>query len=208
MKKLDIVGQKFNRLLVLSESLERTNTGKVQFKCKCDCGNIIISIGSKLKSGWTKSCGCLQKETISGMSISNSTHKQSKTNLYTIWASMKARCYNKKYECYERYGGRGIVVCDEWKNSFENFKRDIGEKPGKDYSIDRIDFDGNYEPSNCKWSTRTEQENNKSTNRIIEHNGEKTTLAQLARKNRIEYRLLYSRIVKLKWDVNYAITKI
>lgn len=166
MQKLQIIGKKFNRLTVIKEELERTNSGKVQFLCKCDCGNFITTVGSKLVSNHTKSCNCLQKEAAKETSKGSITHNKSKNRIYTIWASMKAQCYNEKNEAYCRYGGRGIIVCDRWKNSFKLFLEDMGEGT-KGLSIDRINNDEIYEPNNCKWSTQVEQENNKSTNRYM-----------------------------------------
>lgn len=186
MKKLNIVGEKFNKLTVLAEFYERTKTGKVQFICLCECGNKIVTVGSKLVNGHTKSCNCLQKEAVLNTGFSNRTHNKSKTRIYKIWSSMKARCYNPSYESFERYGGRGIIVCDRWKNNFEDFLIDMGYGE-KGLSIDRINNDGNYEPNNCKWSTRLEQENNKSTNRHIFYFGQKYTVSQLSRHLNLPY---------------------
>lgn len=107
----------------------------------------------------------------------NITIKNNKNRTYQTWLSMIYRCYNVDHASYPNYGGRGIKVCDRWKNSFENFIADKGERP-EGYSLDRIDNDGNYEPSNCRWSTRLEQANNKRNNRFIEINGKTLTVAQ------------------------------
>jgi hypothetical protein len=197
MKKLNIIGLRFEKLTVLCEVPERTKQGKVLFECKCDCGNIINVIGSKLKNGWTKSCSCLQKEVTSKRSkIDNKTHGLSKTSIYTTYHTMIHRCNNPKNESYIHYGGRGIKVCNEWLKSFENFFEDMGEKPTKNHSIDRIDVDGNYEPSNCRWATKIEQENNKTDNRIIFYKGKNYTMAKLSKLLNINYSTLWNRTVR------------
>jgi hypothetical protein len=197
MKKLNLIGLRFEKLTVLSELLQRSNSGKVVFECQCDCGKIVHVVGSKLKNGWTKSCSCLQKEITSKRSkIDNKTHGFSRTSIYTTYHTMIARCYNPNTEAYKNYGGRGIKVCDRWLNSFENFAQDMGEKPDVKFSIERIDFNGNYEPSNCKWADNFEQENNKSTNVHITYQGNDYTIAELSRMLNINYYTLRNRTVK------------
>lgn len=196
MKKLNIIGLRFERLTVLSELPERTKQGKVLFECKCDCGNIINVIGSKLKNGWTKSCSCLQKEKAKLATPPNKTHGLSKTLIYSTYYTMISRCNNINNESYPHYGGRGITVCERWMESFENFISDMGEKPTKNHSIDRIDVNGNYEPSNCRWATKIEQENNKTDNRIIFHKGKNYTIAQLSKLLNINYSTLWNRTVR------------
>lgn len=127
-------------------------------------------------------------------------HGLSKTPEYGIWMGIKKRCCNKNYREYYLYGGRGIKVCDRWLNSFSNFLEDMGQRPKGDYSIDRIDNNGDYEPGNCKWSTRVEQANNTRQNLIISYRGQSRTLAQWCRKLDLSYRLMEDRIIKLKWS--------
>lgn len=116
-----------------------------------------------LASGNTKSCGCLRRETTSLVGLAKKTHGMRDTPEYGVWANMKDRCYNPSSEDYKNYGGRGIKVCERWLNSFENFYEDMGEKPWSKllYSLDRINNDGNYEPSNCRWATVKQQVNNR-----------------------------------------------
>jgi hypothetical protein len=203
MKKLNLIGLKFGKLLVLKESVRRTNTGKVQWVCLCDCGNAVVSNGSHLINGHTKSCSCIQKEIAANMN--NGTHMLSRTPTYRAWTGMKSRCYNPTMDSYKYYGGRGIVVCDEWLNSFETFIIDMGVRPTIKHSIDRIDNNGDYCKSNCRWATRIEQENNKRTNKIVEYNGRLLTLSDVSRITGVDYHLLHGRIHKLKWDINKAI---
>lgn len=197
MKKLNLVGLKFGKLTVVSELEERNPHGKVLFHCKCDCGNEVNVIGSKLKNGWSKSCSCLQKETVRERSkIDNKKHGYHKTSIYNTYYSMISRCYNNKNESYQYYGEKGIKVCDRWLESFENFLADMGEKPSENHSIDRINVFGNYEPLNCRWADKIEQENNKTTNVLIEYQSKKYTISELARLLNINYHTLRNRTVK------------
>lgn len=152
-------GKKFNRLTVIEYSHKKGN--KKYYLCDCSCGNRVYVRQDKIKSGHTKSCGCLMKETSSMIGKNSKTHGKTKSPEYIVWGSMKARCFNTNEESYKNYGGRGITVCDRWKNSFENFLNDMGERPTNQHQIDRIDNDGNYEPKNCKWVTVSENSVNR-----------------------------------------------
>ena len=145
--KIDLTGNRYGRLTVLQED-GKTNHGDLRWLCKCDCGNIKTITGSKLKRGWTKSCGCIQKE---WASRNMSTHKMSNTTLYNVWLRIKSRCYYPKNNRYHRYGGRGIKMCPEWLDftNFYNWSMNNGYKEG--LTIERIDIDKDYEPSNCCW---------------------------------------------------------
>lgn len=158
---LDLTGKKFGRLTVSERAINKANTKwKTYWHCTCDCGATIIVIGAHLKNGNTSSCGCLQRELVATRSAKHLASKRgSKTPEYESWSAMRTRCVNSKRRDWKDYGGRGIKVCDRWMNSFENFLADMGLRPAET-SLDRINVDGDYEPSNCRWATATEQRGN------------------------------------------------
>lgn len=162
MKLIDLTGSRFGRLTVMRRA-GNASTGDAQWLCICDCGETVTVRGTRLRSGESRSCSCLQKEIVSSR---NSTHRLSKSPEYRSWSSMIARCENPKYHHYHRYGGRGITICDRWRDSFESFLADMGPRPSLSHSIDRYpDNDGNYEPGNCRWATPAEQRHNRSDSR-------------------------------------------
>lgn len=134
---------------------------------QCSCGNKKVLRRGKVRSGKTKSCGCLQNENRVIMGKNRKSHGESKpaTPEYLAWFSMKRRCINKNHKGWKNYGGRGIYVCDRWKHSYENFLADVGRRPSPHHSLDRINNDGIYEPGNCRWATAIEQNNNRTFGR-------------------------------------------
>ena len=152
----DLTGKQFGRLTVQHRA-ENAADGHSRWLCVCSCGQSITVNSNNLKTPGIKSCGCVTKERVSQLNL---THGKTKTKEFKTWDSMKQRCTNPKSDSYKDYGGRGITVCERWMNSFENFLADMGAAPSKSHSIDRINVDGNYEPSNCKWSTAKEQRAN------------------------------------------------
>lgn len=154
----DLTGKKFGNLTVLNDTGKRGKSYNVIWNCLCDCGNEHEVNSGNLRSGMVKSCGCLNHK------ATNKSHGMYKTPTYNSWVSMKVRCNRKKNDNYHRYGGRGIKVCERWM-VFENFFADMGERP-EGMTLDRIDNDGNYEQSNCKWSTKQEQRINQNDIRI------------------------------------------
>lgn len=158
-KKIDLTGRRYGRLTVIEESQVKIRN-KVSWICKCDCGNVTKPIpGNALQSGNTKSCGCIHSE---GLRERMSKHGLKNTRLYRIWNSMKNRCYNNKRKDFSCYGGRGITVCDEWKDNFKAFYDwSMANGYTDTLTIDRIDVNGCYCPNNCRWVSMKEQAHNK-----------------------------------------------
>jgi hypothetical protein len=187
-------GSKFNHLTFLSEA-GKVN-GRKLGRFQCACGQEKILIAREVTCGKTKSCGCFRRaKAIAG----NTKHGHAKRNRasreYVCWAGMIDRCEDPKAESYTRYGGRGITVCARWK-IFENFLADMGLKPSREHSIERNNVDGNYEPSNCRWATRSEQMNNTSRNVLIDYIGRRQTVAQWAKELGILDKTIYERLRK------------
>ena len=182
----DLTGQRFGKLVAKREvSPHITPSGgkHKKWECECDCGNTHNAWEEHLITGRTKSCGC-SREKLRGTGHHNYKHGQYKSRLYRIWQAIKGRCYCNTSDDWECYGGRGIKMCDEWKDDFSTFQKwalenGYDETAQKfECTIDRIDVDGDYTPTNCKWSNATEQANNRRNNLKIEHNGEIHTLKE------------------------------
>lgn len=193
-----VVGEKYGRLRILELS-GRNKHGHMLVKCQCDCGNISIIEATRVTNGITLSCGCLRIENISNIS---KTHGLTNTRLYRIWGAMINRCENPNNNRFYTYGAKGIVVCDTWRRDFKAFY-DWAMENGyeENLTIDRIDVNGNYEPSNCRWATAKEQANNKKNSRIIDYNGETKNVKEWATHFGFNYKYFHEKLADFDWKI-------
>jgi hypothetical protein len=189
-------GEKFGKLTFIEEDFhEKEITGFQKYRkavVECFCGKKFITRISGLRNGKVKSCGCIRKDKLSKRIT---RHNMSTSSEYASWEAMKSRCLNSKNRFYYNYGGRGIKVCEEWLD-FKNFIKDMGNKPNKNYSIERINVNGNYCPENCKWSDRYEQDRNRRNSVKFFINGEYKILMDIARENNLHQQTIKSRLLK------------
>ena len=206
-KPLNLEGQRFGRLIVIkrvkNEVLSNGRKGSY-WLCQCDCGNTKVVRGTHLTDGNTQSCGCLQRETLLKC---RTVHGQFGTRIYGIWANMKNRCNLPTEPNYKNYGGRGISVCEEWNQNFAAFY-DWAIQNGytDELTIDRIDVNGNYEPSNCRWVNMRVQQNNRRNNTHLEFNGDVHTIAEWSRIVNINVETIISRLSR-GWTIERALTQ-
>jgi hypothetical protein len=201
-KRLDLTGQKFG-LLVAKYIDPDPASGKSSWLCDCDCGTTGYSVLTvSLRSGNTRSCGCLVVE---GMKKRATTHGAYQTKEYKAWLELKSRCTNGNIPRFKDYGGRQIEVCEEWLNSFEQFLADVGPSPSEAHSLDRPDVNGPYSPTNARWATREEQDNNKTNSVFIEYGGRRQTIARWAAETGIPYGTIRARYVDASWPAGEAL---
>jgi len=205
VKAIDLTGRKFGRLTALRFTGETKSSGRI-WECRCDCGKTLRASVGQLRSGMTKSCGCWNLDVLRERSTKHGYSKRGhKNRIYWIWGHIKSRCNSPSNPDYANYGGRGISICEEWKdfNAFLKWASSTGYHEG--LSIDRIDVNGNYEPSNCRWANDSEQANNKRNNHIEIYNGKPHTLAELSRISGIPYHTLKARLNVMKWPLEKAL---
>lgn len=205
--RVDLTGRRFGMLVVLSR--KKMPDGVGMWECRCDCGALTISDANRLNRGKKKSCGCNQIAAISLMwGKTNRKHGYKGKPVYKCWGNMIGRCHRPNHKSFMHYGGRGIVVCDRWRASFEAFLADMGDRPGRGYFIDRIDVNGNYEPGNCRWVPMSQQYLNRTDNHLLTAFGETKPVILWARDPRCKATRasLYKRL-KNGWSHERAITK-
>jgi hypothetical protein len=199
MRFINRTGQRYGRLLVLSVADRKSR--KIRWLCRCDCGRETVVFQDSLSSGNTRSCGCLHIDTITDHGASPRGRISAQ---FRRWQNMIARCHNPDHPSYERYGARGISVCDRWLNSFSNFNADMGPCP-QGASIDRIDNNAGYSHENCRWSNRVQQAQNTRLNNNLTFQGETHCLSEWARLIGVPYSRLRKRI-ESGWSVERAMS--
>lgn len=189
----DLTGNKYGKLTVINRAANRGR--RTYWLCKCECGNTKEVRGDHLTSGKINSCGCIVRK-----------HGKEGTRLYNIWRSMLSRCEKENNISYKDYGARGIIVCDEWHDIDNFFSWAIDSGYNDTLTIERKDYNGNYEPSNCRWATRKEQANNRRSNHLLEYNGETHNISEWASITGIDARKIENRINKLHWSIERSLT--
>lgn len=210
MPKLrNLLGQRFGRLSVLARDGANAK-GKAMWRVRCDCGAEKTVVGQVLYQGDTRSCGCLNSEQKRQICVDqNTTHGDAPRGKrcfeYRCWVNMIQRCENPDSTGWSHYGGRGIRVCARWK-TYENFLADMDRRPSSKHTLDRIDPNGDYEPSNCRWLTMKEQENNRTNNRLLTFQGRTQTLMQWAEETGLKRETISKRLDRLGWSVEDALS--
>lgn len=203
---VDLTGRRFGRLVVLGQASRSR-----YWVCQCDCGRQKEIFSTNLTGGLTASCNCARTEQHRARLLRhgdtarvNGTVRHTKE--FQAWYGAKYRCFNPRDGGYKRYGGRGITMCEEWRNDYAAFLRDMGRAPTKKHSLDRIDVNGPYAPGNCRWATDSEQQNNRRSNRYLSYAGRVVTLAQLAAETGVKASTLISRLDR-GWSVDEAVSQ-
>lgn len=190
----DLSGKRFGKLVVVSFA-GNSNNGHSKWNCICDCGKECVSFSTNLIRGMANSCGCIKS---SVLGIATTTHGKSKTRMFKIWVGIKKRCYNENSKSYKWYGGKGVRVCKSWLEGFQNFYNDMIDGYSDTLTLERENPNGDYEKSNCKWATYTEQARNKTNSVYYEVNGERKTLAEWSEITGVNSSTISNRI-KVGW---------
>lgn len=206
---IDLSGQKFGKLTIISYHRASEKERRALWLCQCECGNQTTTSGKMLRSGHTKSCGCLQSETTAKRNFRHGFKKRNAEDVtggaYECWCKIRQRCNNPNCDDYEGYGAKGIKVCDRW-DVFENFLADMGSRPAPHLSIHRLKNELGYSPDNCIWADAIVQANNKTNNRRIDCFGKSQTASEWSRESGIHVQTILTRL-KLKWPTELALTK-
>lgn len=199
-----MIGKRFVRLVVLS--LERGPGGRPIAECVCDCGAVTRPLAKNVRNGTTKSCGCLRHDVPAAMQFRHGDAVKGRKAIteYTTWTEIRARCRRPTHPKFPIYGGRGIFVCDRWRESYENFLADMGRKPHPEMSIDRIDNNGPYSPGNCRWATRKTQANNTRQNVRLVIGGAEKPVTEWASISGVPGKRIRARI-RRGWDPQKAV---
>ncbi len=200
--RLHLLGQRFGRLTVQADILDTPPPKNRRLHCTCDCGQSLITTVNALRTGKTRSCGCLRRDVARS---SNTTHGRSKTPEWKAWCEIKQRCLNPSNHAYADYGGRGIRLHPPWVRDFAAFYDAIGPRPSPQLTLDRIDNDKGYVPGNLRWATRTEQLRNCRSNHRVQYQGDSLTIAELAERTGQPYQRLWRRIQD-GWAIEDAVT--
>jgi hypothetical protein len=210
-KAIQLGGERFGRLIVQARAMESNDSGCAMWICSCDCGSTVLAAGYLLKRGSVKSCGCLRNEIgAKHLQQYSKSHKHpalrhgearsgAETTEWQLWHSIKRRC-----KSHPDYLGNGVKMCQEWESSFERFVIDIGRRPSAEYSLDRINVSGNYEPGNVRWATKKEQARNRRNSLFIECNGLRLTLAEWAERTGLKNTTIRSRL-RFGWSAERAL---
>lgn len=203
MNKISLTGVVFGRLTVIEKD-ETKNDGRSRWLCRCECGSEKIVRSDALKSKRTRSCGCLQKDLLVKRKP-RKTHGKSNKRLYTMFHNMQRRCYDEDHVSFHNYGGKGISVSKEWRNDFKSFYKWAVENGYSDnLTIDRINNENDYSPTNCRFITHKEQQNNRKDNVFVNYEGESRTISQWAEFLNVEYSTLQTRL-KRGWSIERAL---
>jgi hypothetical protein len=191
-----LTGRRFGRLLIIERAADKIRSNgriRARWRCICDCGSEYFTIGESLTGARTASCGCLRRERLGA---ARRTHGCSKAVEYHSWLGMVARCENPSNRKWPDYGGRGITVCERWRSDFTAFLSDIGMKPTPEHTLDRIDVNGNYEPSNCRWATPLQQSQNRRNNQYTTFRGRHMLIVDVARELNLPIHVLRNRVLR------------
>lgn len=199
----DLRGREFGKLSVVKYVGRPPNSRHHYWACVCQCGRRVESSGCNLVTGHVSRC---RKCATAHINKCNTRHGLSKTKEHSAWRGMLGRCHNPSNKRFSYYGGRGIKVCERWRNSFEDFYSDMGPAPSKLHSIDRIDNERGYSPENCRWATKSQQARNIRQTQFLEFNGETMSLPDWADKLKIKHETLRYRINVAGWTIEKALT--